>query len=232
MRWARTGCLVESSARLIKLASRSFSFRNLVFRILTRRICDDDGPTQLRSEKKHKRDQPQKGHKKHKTDTDGTFCAFCAFLASTCVLALNDLYVRTELDVEIALTDFLVLFQSCQTHRRRVVILLNDLGLDRHAAGVNPDFSVLVTSISLWNERQVNRADTAPQSFFTYVLHRLKACFELLARHVHHVEQTGRFAVFAAHSACVACISNIQSRAKDRVFVVVDGQHFASRMAP
>src|ERR1044072_2658990 len=38
IRWARTGCRLDNSARLIKLSSRIFSFRNLVFRMYAQTI--------------------------------------------------------------------------------------------------------------------------------------------------------------------------------------------------
>src|SRR5258708_7228638 len=79
------------------------------------------------------------------------------------LLALDDLYIRVELDIKLARRNLLVLFQTCQTHRSRVVILLDDLGLNRHAGRVNPDFSIFVTSIAFRNQRQVNRANATPQ---------------------------------------------------------------------
>ena len=120
MRCANTGWREEANARPIKLNSRTFLFRNVVFRILTRR------------------NMPQKAQKAQKAQKISSmlfvplvplvpFVLFCG-------LALDDLHIRIELDVEVALTNILVLFQACQTHRCRVVVLLNDLGLHRHAA--------------------------------------------------------------------------------------------------
>src|SRR5215467_5295517 len=111
MRWASTGCLVDSSARLIKPASRNFNFRNLVFRILTRRIRDDDGPTQPQPQKSTIKfaTKGTKTHKSHQPDIGRGFFLFYVFL---CLLwrnlALNDLNVRIELNVEIALANLLI----------------------------------------------------------------------------------------------------------------------------
>jgi hypothetical protein len=74
--------------------------------------------------------------------------------------------------------------------------------------------------------------NTAPQRLFTNVLHRFKTRLKLLARHIHHGEKAGSFTILATHFSRVARVSDIQGRAKDRVFVVVNGQHFASRMTP
>src|ERR1043166_6154935 len=106
MRWARTGCRVDNSARLIKLASRSFSFRNLVFRILTRRICDHGGPM-----------QPHKKLATDYTDKKGIYLRdlWLKFVRS---LTLNDLHARIELNIKLARVDLLILFQTGQTHRR------------------------------------------------------------------------------------------------------------------
>ena len=62
-----------------------------------------------------------------------TFVLFVPFVAKFfCVLALNDLYVRVELHIEVARINLLVLFQIRETHRGRVVVLLDDLRLHRH----------------------------------------------------------------------------------------------------
>ena len=110
---------MDASARPIKLNSRTFLFRNVVFRILTKNM-------------------PQEAQKTQKAQkiSESLFVPFVPLVPFVlfCGLALDDLHTRIELDVEVALTNILVLFQTCQTHRCRVVVLLNDLGLYRHAA--------------------------------------------------------------------------------------------------
>src|SRR6185503_19303927 len=104
-----------------KLASRTFSFRNLVFRILTRRICD----YAVQRNRSHKKAQikPSTDY----TDLRNLWMAFVLLV----VLALDDLYV-VELHIEVARVNLLVLFEIRQAHRRRVVVLLDDLRLHRH----------------------------------------------------------------------------------------------------
>ena len=73
-------------------------------------------------------------------------------------LAFDDFHVRIVLDIEVAGINPRVLLKSRQTHRGRIVVVLNDLGLNRHAGTVNPNFRVLVARFSLRNERQMDCA--------------------------------------------------------------------------
>src|SRR5829696_6126395 len=86
------------------------------------------------------------------TDKIRISCVICGYIFPKTLLALDDLYVRIELNIKLARADLLVLFETRQTHRGRVVVLLDDLGLNWHAGRVDPDFSILITSISLRHE--------------------------------------------------------------------------------
>src|SRR5690242_11972186 len=93
---------------------------------------------------------PMQPHKKSATDyTDNIRIYPCDLWLKfvRLLLTLDDLHARIELDIKLARVDLLVLFQTRQTHRRRIVILFDDLGLDRHAGRVNPNFGILVTRI-------------------------------------------------------------------------------------
>ena len=138
MRWANTGWRVDNNARLIKLASRIFNFRNLVFRMCAQTNRREEYATRaVQRNCGHKKAQRTSHKKAQKAQNlfSKLFRAFCAFVATVfaLLLALDDLYVRIELDIEVARIKPLVLFQVRQTHRRRVVVLLHDLGLNGHA---------------------------------------------------------------------------------------------------
>src|ERR1043165_9872800 len=99
MRWARTGCRLESSARLIKLASRSFSFRNLVLRILLAKNMRLG-----RSNATAHKNKPQITQISHPCNL--------WFESVERRLTLDDLHARVELDIKVALADLLILFET------------------------------------------------------------------------------------------------------------------------
>src|SRR5438105_15903879 len=70
-------------------------------------------------------------------------------------LALDSLDARIQLECELIKRDGSIPGNVGQTNRRRIVILLDHLGLNEHATVVNPNLDVLVARGTLWNNLEV-----------------------------------------------------------------------------
>src|SRR5204863_1249153 len=85
-------------------------------------------------------------------------------------LAFDSLNAGVQIQLEDIHRDISVLVDVAQAHRRRVIILLDHLCLDRHAAVIDPQFDVFVAGGCLRNGLQVSSVDAPPKRFFAVIL--------------------------------------------------------------
>ena len=100
-------------------------------------------------------------------------------------LALDPLDARIQLECELIKRDGSIPGNVGQTNRRRIVILLDHLGLNEHATVVNPNLDVLVARGTLWNNLEMLSVYTAPQRLLLHILRCPELAAQLSRSHVH-----------------------------------------------
>src|SRR5262244_4583411 len=99
-------------------------------------------------------------------------------------LTLDLFYAGVELKIELGLRNTLVLFNVCQPHGGRIVVLFDHLGLHRHAAAINPNFDVVIAGCGLRHSFEVSGGDTTPECLLAHVLQIAEPSFKLSRGHI------------------------------------------------
>src|ERR1044072_407047 len=245
---ASTGWSMRISARVIKRASRSFSFRNVLrfIKAVTgralargkeslRRAVAPYGRIPLDNTQSARPNQAALGAQKWRRALDTrTACRtlrLCALKLSR-ALALDNLRARGELNLYVGGRDARVALDVVQADGRRVAVLLGDARLYGHAVVRDPDLGELVAGAAARRELEPQDVRAAALKRALALVRDVELALGLRGRHVEgEAEHAVDLRVLCALSRG-AREGLSEARAVERVLAAGDRERLADGLRP